>query len=193
MLDSNKILVSILLLALGGLFVNPLRANGQCSANIVETTDSTQLIEAKSFKGITFTKNRSLGSMEDINGDNINVTIKNISELPSPAQIVTPTIQEICSLENTFKDWWNAKVNRERIEIQGVSLNKETINRFNRQYIAYDQNSQKYIQVTFFDSQIFDDSEWKVNPITCDHCWPNVFVLNYEVESQQIILNTNFK
>ena len=193
MLNTEKILASVLLIALGGLFINPLSAIGQCSANIIEQTDSTLVIEAKRFQGIAFTKNRSLGIMDDINGNAIDITIKNISELPSSAQIVSPTIQEICSIENAFEDWWNTKANRERIERQGISLKKETINRFNRQYIAYDQNFKKYIQVTLFDSQIFDESEWKVKPITCDHCWPNIFVLNYEVESQQLTLNTNLK
>jgi len=191
MLNTEKVL-TIFLIVLSGLLVNPLSVFGQCPIKIVEKTDSSFVVEAKSFKGLAFTKNWLLGEMYDINNKKWVVTTKNFLELPKTAQVVRPTLQEICDFETTVQDWWNQKSNRSSIQGPG-EWEKEAINQFNRQYLAYVDSTKIYIQVTLFPSSDFDEEEWKTVPIACDHCWPSIFMLNYDIETQQINLNTNFK
>ena len=160
------------------------QATGQCSAEAVQKTDSTMFVKGDAFEGVLFTRNRSLGTLTDAQGNEQEVDFLMFVGLPDPATFWTPSLQEICKFEADFSSWWRNGRDSEQPSQNEIAHKFKRIDHLLRQYIGYEAGDSKKVRVAFLHPHSVKSlREWKTEPVDPTDGWPEYFALSYNINT----------
>ena len=164
-------------------------ATGQCSAEVVQETDSTMFFKGNAFEGILFTRNRSLGALTDAQGNEREIDFLMFVGLPESASFWTPSLEEICEFEADFLDWWRSGRDSEQPSQNEIAHKFQQIDHLVRQYMGYKVGDSRKIRVAFLHPHSVKSlPAWKTEPIDPTDGWPEYFALSYDMNVGNITL-----